>query len=62
MDKLYYNYHKHTIYSNTTIMDVQASPIDYINRAKELGHTAYFTTEHGCNGNAWEAYDLCKKK
>lgn len=42
-------------------MDVQASPIDYINRAKELGHTAYFTTEHGCNGNAWEAYDLCKK-
>ena len=30
-------------------------------RAVELGHTTYFTTNHGCSSNVLEAYGLCKK-
>ena len=59
--KRYNNYHKHTCYSNLRTLDVITKPIDYINRAKELGHTTYFTTEHGWGGNLWEAYSLCKE-
>ena len=44
----YYNYHKHTHYSNIRTQDCVSKPIDYIERAKELGHDSYFTTEHGC--------------
>lgn len=57
----YNNYHKHTHYSNLRTLDVVIKPIDYINRAKELGHNTYFTTEHGWGGNIWEAYSLCKE-
>ena len=57
----YNNYHKHTHYSNLRTLDVVVKPIDYINRAKELGHNTYFTTEHGWGGNVWEAYSLCKE-
>lgn len=57
----YNNYHKHTHYSNLRTLDVVTKPIDYINRAKELGHNTYFTTEHGWGGNVWEAYSLCKE-
>ena len=56
----YNNYHKHTHYSNIRTLDVVAKPIDYINRAKELGHTTYFTTEHGFQGNIYEAQTLCE--
>lgn len=38
-----------------------SKPIDYINRAKELSHTTYFTTEHGWQGNIFEALTLCKE-
>jgi DNA polymerase III alpha subunit len=38
-----------------------SKPIDYINRAKELNHTTYFTTEHGYQGNIFEAYTLCQE-
>lgn len=59
--KRYNNYHRHTHYSNIRTPDVIVKPEDYIKRAKELGHTTYFTTEHGCSGNVFEAYELCKK-
>lgn len=59
MSKRYNNYHKHTHYSNISTLDVVVKPSDYINRAKELGHTTYFTTEHGFQGNIFEAYKLC---
>ena len=58
---MYHNYHKHTCYSNLRTLDCVSKPIDYIKRAKELGHTAYFTTEHGWQGNLWEAYTLCEQ-
>ena len=59
MSKRYNNYHKHTHYSNISTLDVVVKPSDYINRAKELGHTTYFTTEHGFQGNIFEAHKLC---
>lgn len=57
----YNNYHKHTHYSNLRTLDCVSKPIDYINRAKELGQTTYFTTEHGFQGNIFEAYTLCQE-
>lgn len=57
----YNNYHKHTMYSNLRTLDCISKPIDYINRAKELGHTTYFTTEHGYQGNIYEAHTLCQE-
>lgn len=57
----YNNYHKHTMYSNLRTLDCVSKPIDYINRAKELGHTTYFTTEHGYQGNIFEAHTLCQE-
>ena len=57
----YENYHKHTHYSNTTTLDVVVKPEDYMKRAKELGHKIYFTTEHGNNGNIYEALTLAEK-
>lgn len=57
----YNNYHKHTMYSNLRTLDCVSKPIDYINRAKELGHATYFTTEHGYQGNIFEAYTLCQE-
>lgn len=58
-DLRYNNYHKHTHYSNIRTLDVIVKPDDYIQRAKELGHTTYFTTEHGFQGNIFEAQTLC---
>ena len=49
------------MYSNLRTLDCVSKPIDYINRAKELGHTAYFSTEHGYQGNIFEAYTLCQE-
>ena len=57
----YNNYHKHTHYSNIRTLDCVSKPEDYIKRAVELGHTTYFTTEHGFQGNIYEAYTLCEK-
>ena len=42
-------------------MDCVSKPEDYIKRAIELGHTTYFTTEHGYQGNIYEAQTLCEK-
>lgn len=57
----YNNYHKHTHYSNIRTLDCVSKPEDYIKRAVELGHTTYFTTEHGYQGNIYEAQTLCEK-
>ena len=57
----YNNYHKHSHYSNIRSLDCVSKPEDYIKRAVELGHTAYFTTEHGYQGNIYEAYTLCQQ-
>ena len=61
MSKRYNNYHRHDHYSNLRTPDVIVKPIDYIDRIKELGHTSYFTTNHGCSGSVFEAYELCQK-
>ena len=57
----YNNYHKHTHYSNIRTLDCVSKPEDYILRALELGHTTYFTAEHGYQGNIYEAQTLCEK-
>ena len=41
----YNNYHKHTMYSNLRTLDCISKPIDYIKRAKELGHTIYLISD-----------------
>lgn len=57
----YINYHKHTHYSNIRTLDCVVKPEDYCKRAVELGHTEYVTTEHGFQGNLYEAQTLCEK-
>ena len=57
----YNNYHKHTHYSNIKTLDCISKPEDYIKRAIELGHTTYFTTEHGFQGNIYEGHTLCEQ-
>ena len=57
----YNNFHKHTHYSNIKTLDCISKPEDYMKRAVELGHTTYFTTEHGFQGNIYEAHTLCEK-
>lgn len=61
MIKRYNNYHKHTMYSNLRTIDVIAKPEEYMQRAVELGHTTYFTGEHGFQGNLHESQTLCEK-
>ena len=61
MQKRYINYHKHTMYSNLRTLDCIVKPEDYIKRAVELGHKEYVTTEHGFQGNIFEAYTLCQQ-
>lgn len=57
----YNNYHKHTHYSNLRTLDCVSKPEDYMKRAVELGHTTYFTGEHGFQGNLFESQTLCEK-
>jgi len=57
----YHNYHKHTHKSNIFTPDCIAKPIDYIKRIIELGYDIYFTTEHGWQGDIFEAYTLCQE-
>lgn len=57
----YINYHKHTHYSNIRTIDTICKPEEYIKRALELGHKEYVTTEHGFQGNFFEAFTLCQK-
>lgn len=57
----YENYHKHSHYSNLRTLDCVSKPEDYMKRAVELGQKSYFTTEHGFQGNIYEAYTLCQQ-
>ena len=57
----YNNYHKHTHYSNLRTLDCITKPEEYMQRAVELGHTTYFTGEHGFQGNVYETQMLCEK-
>lgn len=54
----YCNYHKHCHYSNVVSIDSTVKPLDYINRAFELGHTTVFTTQHNTALGHYEYYDL----
>ena len=58
----YNNYHHHGHISSLFggVGDSNVKPIEYINRSIELGHTNYFTTEHGVFGDIFEAFGLCK--
>lgn len=58
----YHNYHSHSDYSNTRVIDVSVKRKHYVERAKELGHTSAFSTEHGTSGNVYELYDACKEE
>ncbi len=57
----YNNYHKHTHVSNIFTPDTHIKADDYIKRAAELGHTTYFTTEHGTGGDIFECKTKCEK-
>ena len=55
------NYHSHTGFSNTTIMDSPVSVQDYVNRIHEFGGKCLFSGEHGSQGNHIEVYDIASK-
>ena len=58
MNTLYYNYHKHDHKGNVRSLDVVTKLEDYCKRAIELGHNAIFTTNHGMQGDIFEATTL----
>lgn len=62
-EKRYNNYHKHTHLSNLFggVGDSNVKQKEYIDRCIELGHTNYFTTEHGIPGDIFEAFSLCEQ-
>lgn len=55
---MYYNYHKHDHKGNVKSLDVVVKMEDYCKRAVELGHNAIFTTNHGIQGDIFEALTL----
>lgn len=57
----YCNYHKHDHISSIFTPDTHIKCEQYIKRAVELGHTTYFTTNHGSGGDIFEAKTLCDK-
>ena len=59
--KEYINYHKHDDDTNFVVLDVVVKTEDYLKRAAELGHTSYFTTNHGSMGDIYKAKTLCGK-
>ncbi len=63
MNKRYNNYHKHSHISSLFggVGDSNVKQSEYIDRCIELGHTNFFTTEHGTFGDIFEAFDLSHK-
>ena len=57
----YNNYHKHDHKGNVKSLDVVCKMEEYCKRAIELGHTTIFTTNHGIQGDIFEATTLAKK-
>lgn len=58
---MYVNYHNHTDYSSISMPDVHVKTKDYFERMVEIGHTTYFTTEHGYGGDIFEPFILRDK-
>ena len=58
---MYYNYHSHKMYTNIRVNDCITTYEEYIDRAKELGHKAIFSTEHGNSGNILKLYGMCQE-
>jgi len=54
----YNNYHKHTTHSSIFTPDSHIHIENYMERAKELNHNTYFTTEHGFGGDILKALEL----
>ena len=60
-EKQYFNYHKHSYYSNIITTDCVVSYDEYADRTKELGHKWLSCCEHG-GTFAWaECYNIAKK-
>ncbi len=59
--KEYCNYHKHDHISSIFTPDTHIKCEEYVKRAVELGHTTYFTTNHGSGGDIFEAKTICDK-
>ena len=57
----YCNYHKHDHISSIFTPDTHIKCEQYIQRASELGHHTYFTTNHGSGGDIFESKTLCDK-
>ena len=57
----YCNYHKHDHVSSIMTPDTHIRCEEYVKRAVELGHTTYFTTNHGTGGDIFEAKTICDK-
>lgn len=57
----YNNYHKHDHKGNVRTIDTITKLEDYCKRAKELGHTTIFTTNHGMQGDIFEATTLAEQ-
>lgn len=57
----YNNFHKHDHKGNIKSLDVVVKLEDYCKRAVELGHTTIFTTNHGMQGDIFEATTLAKQ-
>lgn len=57
----YYNYHKHDHKGNVRSLDCVVKMEDYCKRAVELGHDSIFTTNHGFQGDIFEAKTLADK-
>lgn len=62
MGKRYNNYHKHTDESNIFSPDSCAKISHYLNRIKELGHSTYFTTQHGYGGDIFNSVKKGKEE
>lgn len=61
MSKRYNNYHKHDHKGNHRSLDTVTKEEHYIERCLELGHTHYFTTNHGSKGDVFTSKTLCDK-
>lgn len=57
----YQNYHRHSMYTNVRISDSAVSPIDYAERARQLGHKILCSAEHGWQGNYFETFKIAKE-
>ena len=58
---IYHIYHKHDHKGNIRALDVVVKLRDYCERAVELGHTTIFTTNHGMQGDIFEATVLAQE-